>query len=53
MEISCLKNTNVSDAFETLIEIINREMVKNKSNVKDDRITVDNTKKVEKKKCSC
>ena len=30
LETSCLKNTNVSDAFETLIEITNREMIKNK-----------------------
>ena len=31
METSCFKNTNVSDAFETLIEITNREAMKNKS----------------------
>ena len=32
METSCLKNTNVADAFETLIEITNREMIKNRNN---------------------
>ena len=31
IETSCLKNENVSDAFETLIEITNREAIKNKS----------------------
>ena len=31
METSCFKNTNVSDAFETLIEITNREAIKNKN----------------------
>ena len=30
METSCLKNTNVADAFETLIEITNREEIKKK-----------------------
>ena len=29
MEASCLKNTNVSNAFETLIEITNIEAIKN------------------------
>ena len=28
METSCLKNENVADAFETLIEITNRELIK-------------------------
>ena len=31
METSCLKNENVADAFETLIEITNREALKKKS----------------------
>ena len=31
METSCLKNENVSDAFETLIEITNIESKKNKT----------------------
>ena len=33
METSCLKNTNVSDAFETWIEMTNREAIKNKNQV--------------------
>ena len=32
METSCLKNTNVSDAFETLIELTNIELKKNSNN---------------------
>ena len=28
METSCLKNENVADGFETLIEITNRELIK-------------------------
>ena len=31
LETSCLKNTNVADAFETLIEITNREAIKNRN----------------------
>jgi hypothetical protein len=57
METSCLKNTNVSDAFETLIELTNREMMKNKNNKKDTGgFAIDdshNKKKEEKKSCSC
>ena len=57
METSCLKNTNVSDAFETLIELTNREMMKNKNNEKDNgNIVIDashNKKKEGKKICSC
>ena len=30
METSCLKNKNVADAFETLIEITHREKIKDK-----------------------
>ena len=47
METSCFKNTNVSDAFETLIEITNREAIKNKNqassirnNQKEGNITI-------------
>ena len=32
METSCLKNTNVANAFETLIELTNIEASKNKNN---------------------
>ena len=57
METSCLKNSNVSDAFETLIELTNREMMKNKNNKKDPgNIVIDashNKKKEGKKICSC
>ena len=57
METSCLKNTNVSDAFETLIELTNREMMKNKNNKKDNGgFAIDdshNKKKEDKKSCSC
>jgi small GTP-binding protein len=54
METSCLKNTNVSDAFETLIELTNREMMKNKDNKKDSgNIVIDNKKKVEKRILFC
>ena len=57
METSCLKNTNVSDAFETLIELTNREMMKNKNNKNDTGgFAIDdshNKKKEEKKSCSC
>ena len=57
METSCLKNTNVSDAFETLIELTHREMMKNKDNKKDTgNIVIDashNKKKEGKKICSC
>ena len=57
METSCLKNTNVSDAFETLIELTNREMMKNKNNKKDTGgFAIDdshNKKKEDKKSCSC
>ena len=62
METSCIKNTNVSDAFETLIEITNREAIKNKNNNKkennpeNDSITItknNNSKNDSKKSCSC
>ena len=54
METSCLKNTNVSDAFETLIELTNREMMKNKDNKKDSgNIVIDNKKKKKKRILCC
>ena len=34
METSCLKNTNVSNAFETLIELTNIEAKKNNYDLK-------------------
>ena len=45
METSCLKNTNVTNAFETLIEITNIETKKNGFKISD--------KKQEKRKCFC
>ena len=45
METSCLKNTNVANAFETLIEITNIETKKN-------RFKISEVKK-EKRKCFC
>ena len=55
METSCLKNTNVADAFETLIEITNREMIKNKNNNKTGNLRIiqkkDNNN--ERKSCYC
>ena len=50
METSCIKNTNVSDAFETLIEITNREAIKNKNKSENFKITKSKNKK---KPCSC
>ena len=35
METSCLKNKNVADSFEVLIEMTHREMEKNKNKTKD------------------
>ena len=55
LETSCLKNKNVADAFETLIEITNREAKKAKNGVNQNNISLTNEKKHKKKdeKCSC
>ena len=55
LETSCLKNENVADAFETLIEITNREAKKAKNGVNQNNISLTNEKKHKKKdeKCSC
>ena len=56
METSCLKNENVADAFETLIEITNREALKKKSinNNKEKKLTISMNKNgYKKKKCAC
>ena len=50
METSCLKNTNVSDAFETLIEITNIESKKKKDNRKGVQLKKENIKR---KNCFC
>lgn len=57
METSCLKNENVSDAFETLIEITNREIMKNKTIISNDfrneKIVIEEKKDEEKEKKKC
>ena len=52
IETSCLKNTNVADAFDTLIEITNIEAKKNGKKLTIDGIILKNEKN-EKKKCFC
>ena len=56
METSCLKNKNVADAFQTLIETTNMEAKKNNANLikrSASRIvlTTEEHKKEKKKKC--
>lgn len=57
METSCLKNTNVADAFTTLIEITNRECQKNNNSKNDKNSGIKISKTIhkkshkEKKKC--
>ena len=51
METSCLKNTNVADAFETLIELTNIEVNKIKDMNNGVKIKMNMNK--EKKKCHC
>jgi small GTP-binding protein len=54
METSCLKNRNVADAFETLIELANRDALTRKSTQKKEKITVSKAdNKKDKKSCSC
>ena len=56
LETSCLKNTNVADAFETLIEITNRETMKNRNQKKSEQsnnITINNKKKNNKSQNDC
>ena len=63
METSCFKNSNVSDAFETLKEITNRETLENKNKknneqlLKNETITISmdnhNNENEEKSSCSC
>ena len=50
METSCLKNTNVSDAFETLIELTNIE-AKKYCNAKKEKKGINLENKKQKKKC--
>ena len=53
METSCLKNENVADAFETLIEITNIESKKDNNHRRKTISLKKNTKKEEKSKCIC
>ena len=53
METTCLKNTNVSDAFETLIELTNIEAKKNKDKDKEKGVKIKKDINIEKKKCHC
>ena len=48
METSCLKNTNVANAFETLIEITNIEIKKNY--VKEERLIISKKNKFKKRR---
>ena len=59
LETSCLKNSNVADAFETLIEITNREIKANRNQNKDleksnnVKISVKDQINPQKSSCSC
>ena len=57
MEASCLKNENVANAFETLIEITNIESKKNINNNKNQeesiKLETDKHKNKKSKNCSC
>ena len=55
METSCMKNTNVANAFQTVIELTNIELKRNKSlNDKNkDKIKISNKKKDKNKKNNC
>ena len=52
-ETSALKNENVADAFEALIELWNIEYHKNKLKPKEDNISLDTNKKNHKKRNCC
>jgi len=52
-ESSCVKNENVADAFETLIEITNLEKKNNNNNTQEETIKIENTKDEEKKTSGC
>ena len=54
METSCLRNQNVPDAFETLIEITNIESKKNiNNNIQDNSIKLEDDKLENKKSEGC
>ena len=51
-ETSCVKNENVADAFETLIEITNLEKKNNNNNTQEETIRIENNTQDEEKKTS-
>ena len=55
LETSCLKNKNVADAFETLIEITNREAkkAKNVDSSNSKSFSIDKKHKNKEDKCPC
>ena len=52
-ETSCVENKNVSDAFQTIIELTNFEMKKNECIAKSQKIKQDNNDNKAKKKKFC
>ena len=46
MEASCLKNSNVANAFATLIELTNRDSIKNNKNENNNLVITNNNNNV-------
>ena len=53
METSCLKNTKVADAFETLIEITNIELKKKKYNRNSNNLHLQLDSNINRRRCIC
>ena len=52
METSCSLNRNVADSFETLIELIYRDVLeKNRENTQEDQVTIGEPFIEKKSKC--
>ena len=52
LETSCLKNRNVADSFETLIELIYRDVLeKNRENTQENQVTIGKPSIEKKSKC--
>ena len=51
MEASCLKNSNVANAFATLIELTNRDSIKNNKNENNNLVITNNNNVKSKSKC--
>ena len=47
MESSCLKNTNVANAFVTLVELVNRELINDGNN----GVKITNNREIRRSKC--